>query len=382
MNVPTTVVLCTCNRPHMLRDALRSLREQTARDSIARVLVSENSPNGESEKVCAEFPELPILYVQQRPPVPVLRHIEVIWHLVETPLAAILHDDDWWMPTHLRSALDALASNERCVAVYSSFLESYGPHGVSWLNQCYYLAWLATGGETAQSVVFLDRPAAMLACLLNAGLHYSTVVGRSAALWDAFRRNISRGNAFDNDRTFPVFLSQHGPIGYVTSPNGFVRSHTSRQAWTPEHLSRGHMKLAQETTRFLLASFPQEVADAAARFRSIAKSLDSSSAETLWRVLKDCAYEPQRSTLVDECGVELSALRPPCTQSGIPRWAVDVFDATCPASLNRWLHLKLWPQLMMLKKRRQHKASDGTSQGRSRQDPAGESTKSCGVSGP
>ena len=358
MSVPTvTVVLCTCNRPDMLRDALESIREQTAREAIARVIVSENGPGGESEKVCADFPELPILYVQQRPPVPVLLHIKVLWHLVQTPLAAILHDDDWWMATHLRSALDALAGNERCVAAYSSFLESFGPHGTAWLNQCYYLAWLATGGETARPVVYLDAPGAMLGCLLNAGFHYSTVVGRSEAMWDAFSRNIARGNSFDNDRTFPVFLSAHGQVGYITSPSVFVRSHLGRDAWSAEHLQRGHMKIAQETTRFLLASFPKEVSAAVARFRSLALTLDAPSAEAFWRVLKDGIFEPQWSTLVNECGVELSALQPPRTQTGLPHWATDTFNAFCPPLLNRWIRQELWERLLLWRKRRQDETS-------------------------
>jgi hypothetical protein len=358
VNVPAvTIVLCTHDRPDMLRDALESIREQTARDAVARVIVSENGLGGESEKVCADFPELPIHYVQQRPPVPVLLHIKVIWHLVETPLVAILHDDDWWTATHLRSALDALESNERCVAVYSSFLECFGPRGTAWLNQCYYLAWLATGRETARPVAFLDRPAVMLGCLLNAGFHYSTVVGRSPAVWDAFSRNISRGNSFDNDRTFPVFVSLHGPVGYLTTPSAFVRSHPGREAWSGEHLLRGHMKMAQETTRFLLASFPAEVSAAADRFRSVVRALDSSSAEVIWRVLKDSTFEPQWSTLVNECGIELSAPKPARTQTGLPHWATDAFNAVCPPMLNRWLHLMLWERLMLWKNRRQEGAS-------------------------
>ena len=358
MSVPTvTIVLCTCNRPDMLRDALQSIREQTARDCIARVVVSENGPTGQSKEVCADFPDLPIVYLQQRPPVPVLLHVKVIWHLVQTPLVAILHDDDWWMAAHLRSALDALESSERCVAVYSSFLESFGPHGTAWLSQCYHLAWLATGGETARPVVLLDPPAVMLGCLINAGFHYSTVVGRSPAMWDAFSRNISRGNSFDNDRTFPVFLSQHGPVGYLAPPSVFVRNHLGREAWSTEHLSRGHMKMAQETTRFFLANFPAEVSAAAARFRSLVRTLDSSSAQALWLVLKDSNSEPQWSTLVNECGIELSAPRQARTQTGLPHWATHAFNAFCPPLLKRWLQRKLWERLMLWNRRRHNMPS-------------------------
>jgi hypothetical protein len=360
VNVPTvTIILCTHERPDMLREALQSIREQTARDAIARVIVSENSSDQRSERVCAEFPDLPILYVQQRPPVPVLLHVKVIWHLVETPLTAILHDDDWWTASHLRSALDALEANQDCVAVYSAFLETFGPRGGAWLNQCYYLAWLATGGETARPVVYLDTPATMLACLLNAGFHYSTVVGRSSLMWEAFARNIARGNAFDNDRTFPVFVGAHGPVGYVTTPNAFVRSHRGRDAWSREHLKRGHMKMAQETTRFLQANFPAEVSAAAARFRSVVGELDPASSEQLHYLLNDCVQDPQRSTLVNECGVDFSLLKPQHTQNGLPHWATDPFNALCPPLLNRWLRAKLWERIMLWKKQKDE-ASKGT----------------------
>jgi hypothetical protein len=87
----------------MLRDALESIRRQSAVDAVARIVVSENGLNEESGKVCAEFPDLPIVYLLQNPPIPALLHLKAIWHQVESPLVAILHDDDWWAPGHLIS---------------------------------------------------------------------------------------------------------------------------------------------------------------------------------------------------------------------------------------------------------------------------------------
>jgi hypothetical protein len=81
-----------------LREALESVRRQTARRAIARVIVSENSTNGDSREVCSHFKDLPIVYVQQKPPVPAMLHMKVMWDLVQSPLAAILYDDDWWAP--------------------------------------------------------------------------------------------------------------------------------------------------------------------------------------------------------------------------------------------------------------------------------------------
>lgn len=346
-----TIMLCTCNRASMLREALASIRRQTARDSIARIVVSENSLNDNSKDICAEFSDLPIYYVQQRPPVPPLQHLKVIWHLVETPLVAILHDDDWWAPDHLKSALDVLQEHTECVAVFSSFLESYALRGYSCLNQVYYFAWLAAGCDFSSSVVFLETPDLMLGCLINAGYHYSTAVGRTESMWYAFSSNIMRGNAFDNDRTFPVFLGQRGIVGYVTAPNVFVRQHPNRDAWSVENLSRRHMDMANETTMWLMSEFPDEVALAAAKFNRLARELDASSADEVWNVLRDGIAEPQWSTLIKGCGVDLKAMNRPLEHSLLPKWASNCISALCPPCVYRFVMNNFWEYLMLVKKR-------------------------------
>jgi hypothetical protein len=338
-SLSVTVTLCTCNRPAMLRDALESIRGQTARSAVARIIVSENSLNDESEAVCREFSDLPIKYVKQRPPVPILEHLGAIWHLVESPLVAILHDDDWWAPGHLESAIEVLQSNERCAATYSSFLESYRPQSYGWFNQCYFLSWFALGCDFSRSASLLDPTDVMLSCLLNAGLHYSTVVGRKEAMWDAYSRVFDTGNAFDNDRTFPVFLSRHGSIGYLTAPEVFVRLHPSRDAFRPDYLNCGHMVLAQKMTRWLLKNYPEQAALAAARFNELASRVPSHEAGCVLGWIEGCAYEPQRSTLIRECGLDFDALAarvprpasaPSLPQRILPKWAFNGIKAVCP----------------------------------------------------
>ncbi len=341
-SLSVTVMLCTCNRPAMLRDALESIRRQTARSALARIIVSENSTSDESEAVCREFPDLPLAYLKQRPPVPILMHLGAIWHLVESPLVAILHDDDWWAPGHLKSAIDVLQSNEHCAATYSSFLESYAPQSYSWFNQCYFLSWLASGCNFSQPVSLLDPAGVMLACLLNTGFHYSSVVGRKAAMWDAYSRIVSAKNNFDNDRTFPVFLSKHGLIGYLTSPEVFVRMHPFRDAFRPEYVNCGYMVLAQKTTRWLRKNYPDQVALAAERFNELASRMSPHQAGCVSGWLEAYAYGPQRSTLIKECGVDLHALaaRMPLNAQAarmlrglLPTWAFTAIKAVCPPIL-------------------------------------------------
>ncbi len=320
----------------MLREALTSIQQQTAVDSIARIIVSENSVNTDSESVCAEFGTLPILYTQQSPSVSALAHVAAIWHLVQSPLVAVLHDDDWWAPHHLQAALDMLHGNEACVATYSSFLESHGPQSFGWLSQCYLLSWLATGGDFAKRQ-YLDSAGVMLACLINAGFHYSTVVGRKEAMWEAFAQNIRRGNTFDNDRTFPVFLSQFGPIGYIATPDVFVRQHPFRDAWSPEHLARGHMKMSQETTRWLLANYPKDIDLAADRFLSVVERLSPNEARKIWSMLRHAVYEPQWSTLVRDCGINLTAVKRQLPDGLLPGWINWMIHEACPPALLRWV---------------------------------------------
>jgi GT2 family glycosyltransferase len=50
-----TVIIPTCSRPHFLREALESVRQQTALDRIGQVIVSENGGCRDSQAVCEEL---------------------------------------------------------------------------------------------------------------------------------------------------------------------------------------------------------------------------------------------------------------------------------------------------------------------------------------
>jgi glycosyltransferase involved in cell wall biosynthesis len=304
-----SIMLATWNRPAFLRVSLESVRRQTALAAITRIVVSENSTNDESRQVCAEFPDLPIVYVQQNPPVPSLLHLREIWHLGNTPLVAILHDDDWWAPEHIAKALKVLESSQETVAVYSNFFEAFGPEGVPCAAEAVWLVWLASGCNFSKDVLYFDPRSVMIASLLNAGFHYSTVVGRNEAMHDACLRNIARGNTFDNDRTFPVHLSSHGLVAYLPQPDTYIRQHPFRHAWAPEHLYK-HFEIASETTRYLLSTYPDTVSAAAQMFNETLSGLNPREADAVWRVLGNRVHEPQRTTLIRECGIDLGTTAP------------------------------------------------------------------------
>jgi hypothetical protein len=313
-----------------LREALESVRRQTARRAIAQVIVSENSTNGESRKVCGHFKDLPIVYVQQKPPVPAMLHMKVMWDLVQSPLVAILHDDDWWAPEHLELALAALEVNKDCVAVYSNWYETFGPRSPYWISEVAWLTWLAAGCDFGDPVLYLDPTSMMLTCLLNASLHYSTVVGRNEAMLDACLRNVARNNDFDNDRTFPVFLSSHGRVGYLPAPSVFVRQHPFRDAWRPEIIHK-HFEIANETTRYLWNNYRTTITAAAARFNETMIRLGPQESGPMWTVLRNRVGNPHLTTLIQECGLELEPLLPIRCRSS--RSVKGMIKSLCPPVL-------------------------------------------------
>jgi glycosyltransferase involved in cell wall biosynthesis len=300
-----TLVIATCNRPAFLRDALESLRRQTAREALGQVIVSENGTTDLSREVCGEFQELPLLYLQQRPPVPALLHLKAIWPHVQHPVVAILHDDDWWSPGHLETALGFLLSHPSCAAVYSHYNETFGPRFPFVASDAAWLVWIASGCDFGRPALVLDEGNVIMSCLFNACFHYSTLVGWKEAIWDAYLKVVETGNAFDNDRTFPVFLSSHGSIGYLTSPGVFVRFHSSqdqRQLKYQEKL----FHFVRETTRMLLKTEPTKVARAVEKFNeTMARLGPDKLPRRLRQAIFDRVHEPQWTTLVEECGLKL-----------------------------------------------------------------------------
>jgi hypothetical protein len=156
------VIIPTASRPQMLRTALQSVAAQTAVDEIDRVFVSENGGNRESEKICAEFPALPITYIFRTP----------------TPLNCSGNLFPWF------------GSN------YSDF----------------------------KPIWELSRLNVIMAELLGTVAHYSTLVVRTDALRkSAYVFDLN--NPFDNDRMLIFALSVFGPLLFNPTPDTFVRNH-------------------------------------------------------------------------------------------------------------------------------------------------------------
>ena len=289
------VVIATCNRPEMLRNALQSVADQTIHSKIGSVVVSENGGNRGSAEVCAEFTNLPINYFFRDPPIPPIEHARILFS--DTPpekYTAILHDDDWWAPRHLENAYNALESNPHCSATFSNYHASPAPgypfNGNGWL----WFVWAASPHEFHKTLIELDLDKVLIACLLNTAFHYSSVVGCSAQLKNAINSTLSSGNSYDNDRIFPVYLAEKGPVYFINDATLFVRQHKDQDCRREEYL-KNHNILKNQTALWMQSNWPIQCKSAAQSFN---KTMETISIK--WKInLSETISEIQKETLID-----------------------------------------------------------------------------------
>jgi glycosyltransferase involved in cell wall biosynthesis len=294
-----TVVICTCNRPEFLRDALDSLAAQNRIDLISKVIVSENGANRSSETVCREFPGLPIDYAFQDPPLPSLDHFASLRSRVETPWLAILHDDDWWLPDHIGLSIEALQQTE-ALACFANFAEA-GSTLHPWISS--YKAprvWALSGFDFNRSFIHLSSVQNAAICLFDSSYHYSTCVVDANACWTVFDQVRSTGNAYDNDRTFPFLLGIANGVVYRPAISAVIRVHQGQDSLRSVYHRDGGAIKAQ-TTQWLQANFSDLIQQAATLFnQQVVPGLSQAELEGLYSTLPD----EQRQALHDTCGFE------------------------------------------------------------------------------
>ncbi len=257
------ILIPTAGRPDMLRQALRSVRAQTARDRIRRVLVSENAGSKETGDVCREFPDLPIHYVSREPQLtPHIHHQTLMAEGLQDTYTAILHDDDWWGPGHLASAVRALDGAPQAAAYHCAIFKV---NGESALLQCdtNLCFWMGAGHPRMDAIWELGRDQVLLAALLMTPGHFSSLVARTPLLRAAsvvFQQDVF----YDSDRRLTVALSRAGNILHNPIPQVFIRYHGSQDQRTYARENAG--KLMARTTDWILQTAGVPPAEIARRF--------------------------------------------------------------------------------------------------------------------
>ena len=304
MKPDITIVIPGAGRPQFLTCLLESIQRQTAVDRIAEIIVSEDSGNRESMNVAAKFKKLPIRYAFRSPSLGFLGHHRVLLcEEARTPLTALLHDDDWWAPHHLETACSALDHDPACAVCFANIYDSFGPQYPMEIkhHNGVWRAWVAAGCPCDANVVKLDLTGALLASLVEVTFHFSTMVGRSRAVAEAFLEVEATKNGYDCDRTFPAFLAERGTISYAMTPSAFIRIHARQESRRIQERQDG-LVLKLATTRWMLKHWPREASEAVARFNATAATMDPA----ILSYVSAMTGEPLKSCLIDECGFNLA----------------------------------------------------------------------------
>lgn len=207
-----TVVIPTAGRPELLEFTLGSVRAQTAIEEVAKVIVSENLSDSRSRDVCARFPDLPIEYVIQDPPLAVHMHTAWLLSQPDTEFVAFVCDDDLWSPGHLASGLSALERRPDASAFFSAFVGAESELAESGFFWAAGLLWLAAGRPQRPAHYSFDLPSMMALSWVLTPFQYSTLIGRSAAVALAAPAVAASSHSFYSDRVLCLALADAGSI--------------------------------------------------------------------------------------------------------------------------------------------------------------------------
>lgn len=246
------VLLPTAGRPDMLRTALASVAAQTARDSVVEVLVSENRGDPRSGEVAARFPGLPIRYVLNEPALAPLAHAKALFTRdTRAAYTAILHDDDWWSPRHLETALHAFERHPEAGLYGCGFYHVSGENSPLTMEPD-LMMWFGAGMPAGAGPWKLSSAETLLASLPGTAIRYSTMVAPSRLIQKA-AWVYDLENPFDNDRLLIRALTAGQGAVFNPCPEVFIRHHPGQDVET-FRLEAIHRHMTGTTERLLTAA--------------------------------------------------------------------------------------------------------------------------------
>ena len=208
-----TVLIPTYKRPGFLRCALDSVRNQSRLDLVAEIVVSENSDDPRSEVVCQDFQDLPIRFVRQTPAVDVGSHFALLPTLAETPLVALLGDDDMWGRYHLEESTRLLSIEPEAVAcIGMAVIVSNSARQIKWPFLSILQSEVSPWSDRFSDHWTWNAKDVLLASLFWTPLNMWAIVGKRNAMIDAMKVFQDPNQGTDSDRFMIWRISKLGKI--------------------------------------------------------------------------------------------------------------------------------------------------------------------------
>ncbi len=232
-----TIVIPCHKRPDYLKTVLSSIKNQTALSSVDRIIVSENSDDSRSKNICREFPELCIEYVQQPVEIVGIDHLYWLINQSKSKYTAMIHDDDWWYPTHLESALKYL-ENDDAAAYFSNFVIS-DDEVMKNANFHHPTIW----GIFAKNIIdnyVISFNFEAVACIsyLITPFHMSGMVANTEYLKYANENGLMNSKPWYADRILYPYLASKGTIYLNSQTLCAVRRHEGNDQHNYDQLNR------------------------------------------------------------------------------------------------------------------------------------------------
>ncbi len=279
-----TVLIPTANRPHFLATSLASVARQTALNEVTTVLVSENAGNRASEAVCRRFPDLPIRYVFQDPPLPPWEHgYRLVTEYLSSSHVAFLFDDDWWASGHLAGAVNMLRRHPDCGTSFAGVLRVVSES--SPLARIYIpVATRLAAGSPPDASLWPMTPAQVItAAWLATPFHMSTMVVKTAALRAAVE--VSRdAPGYYNDRLLIATLAREAPVVFDPSASVYVRVHGGSDSSSVARKARARLE-AEAQAKIESLARPLKL-DLAAGWRELLQRLSPETRAPIYVLIK------------------------------------------------------------------------------------------------
>jgi|GEM_PF-6282495 glycosyltransferase involved in cell wall biosynthesis len=225
-----TVVIPSYKHADVLANTLNSISRQTALSAIDKIIISENSDDVSAKAVCDLFNDLPIEYIQNT----TIKGMVANWAWVidqsKSLYTAMLHDDDWWYPTHLENALKAL-ENPAVGSYFSNFIFSKDEK----LNQTrfHFLLMNFLGDKIKSPLQTIELNFEEVATLsyLYTPFHMSCLVAKTSILQNANDEGLRKSDGWNADRSLYPHLALKDNIAFSPQFLCAVRSHTNQYSY-------------------------------------------------------------------------------------------------------------------------------------------------------
>jgi glycosyltransferase involved in cell wall biosynthesis len=246
-----TVAITTVGRPDFLRTALQSVRNQTNREAIGEIVVSENNSDRRTEQVVREFPDLPIRYLFREPSLPMLEHLFSTFRQARTPYLAVLNDDDWWSAGHLAQGLSRLEADAEAsaYAAASLFVIDEASKNPRWIDRS-AAVWLVARNPSWVTTWTLDTRQMLALCWVYTPFHISSMIARTQHILpvlDELQQETYHTHTID--RLAFARLSLRGTFHYNPVPDTFVRWHASN--WIKKQAPEAVQEVVRSTVRLI-----------------------------------------------------------------------------------------------------------------------------------